>query len=66
MTDIAEISEEKVSQKRFYTVKEVAKLLTVSKSLIYNQAQSNDIPNIRLGKRILIPLSYVKNLMSIS
>lgn len=66
MADIAEISEDKVSQKRFYTVKEVARLLTVSKSLIYNRAQTNEIPNIRLGKRILIPLSYIKSLMNIS
>ena len=66
MADMAEISEDRVSQKHFYTVKEVAKLLTVSKSLIYNKTQNNEIPSIRLGKRILVPFSYVKNLISIS
>jgi len=66
MADIAEISEEKVIQKRFYTVKEVAKFLTVSKSLIYSRAQNNEIPSMRLGRRILIPLGYIDNLMSIS
>ena len=37
------------------TVTEAAKLLRLSKTTVYDQIRQGSIPNIRLGKRILIP-----------
>ena len=49
------------TQKKFYAVKELAALLGVSKSLIYEQIYAKTIPHRRLGARILIPTEYVEN-----
>ncbi len=37
------------------TVGETAKLLRLSKTTVYDQIRQGTIPNIRMGKRILIP-----------
>ncbi len=37
------------------TVGETAKLLRLSKTTVYDQIRQGTIPNIRIGKRILIP-----------
>ena len=47
--------------KMFYSVKEVIELLGVSRSLVY-KALDRDIPIIRLGRKILVPASYIKKL----
>ncbi len=51
------------STKNFYNVKELAVMLGVSKSLIYDLIYRKKIPVQRLGRRILIPNRYVKTLM---
>ncbi len=51
-------------KKKFWSVKELATCLQVSKSLIYDKISKNEIPCRRLGKRILIPSSYVEILMT--
>ena len=45
--------------KKFYSVKEVAAILGVSKSLIYASVQQGKIPHRRIMGRILIPASFV-------
>jgi len=45
--------------KKFYTVKEVAAILGVSKSLIYSAVQRGEIPHRKVASRILIPASFV-------
>ena len=45
--------------KKFYSVKEVAAILGVSKSLIYAGVQQGKIPHRRIMGRILIPASFV-------
>ena len=45
--------------KRYYTVKEVAAILGVSISLIYDGVRKGAIPSRRIASRILIPASYV-------
>ncbi|MBQ3444936.1 MAG: helix-turn-helix domain-containing protein [Selenomonadaceae bacterium] len=45
--------------KKFYSVKEVAAILGVSKSLIYAAVQKCKIPHRRIMGRILIPASFV-------
>ena len=37
------------------TVGETAKLLRLSKTTVYEQIRQGAIPNIRMGKRILVP-----------
>ena len=45
-------------EKLFYTVKEVIKLLGISRTCIY-KLLGKEIPTVRMGKRILIPCWYV-------
>lgn len=51
--------EEKQQPKLFWTVRDLAELLGVSKSLIYDRIYKQEIPCKRLGARILIPAAYV-------
>ena len=46
--------------KKCYAVKEVAQMLGVSKSQVYEYVYRKKIPAKRLGKRILIPADYVE------
>ncbi len=48
-------------RKLFYSVKELAELLLVSKSFIYCKVESKEYPCRRIGKRILIPASFVEH-----
>ena len=48
---------------KFYNVKELAQLLGVSKSLIYDLIYKEKIPAMRIGRRILIPPAYVEQLV---
>ena len=45
--------------KKFYTVKEVAKILGVSLSLIYVAVHKGEIPSRKIASRILIPAEFV-------
>lgn len=46
--------------KKCYAVKEVAQILGVSKSQVYEFVYRKKIPAKRLGKRILIPADFVE------
>lgn len=48
--------------KKFFSVKEVAEILGVSRSLIYAKVCNGEIPSRRIGRRILIPASYVEEI----
>lgn len=37
------------------TVEETAEILGISRDLAYKAVNKNDIPNIRIGRRIIIP-----------
>ncbi len=50
--------------KKFFSVKEVAELLGVSKSLVYSKICNGQIPSRRIGRRILIPASYVEEILA--
>lgn len=45
--------------KKFYSIKEVSALFSVSKSALYDAIYKGKIPCKRLGRRILIPKKYV-------
>lgn len=49
--------------KKFYSVKELTKLLGVSKSLLYKQIEETKIPSRKIGARILIPGTYVSEIL---
>lgn len=46
--------------KKFYSIKEVAELLAVSKSSLYEKVSQKLIPCKKLGRRILIPANFVE------
>lgn len=45
----------------FLTIKEVAKLLRISERHAYNLVSNNDIPNVRIKGKILIPKEQLLN-----
>lgn len=53
-------SKNKEKRKLFYSVKELAELLMVSKSSIYTRIESQEFPCKRIGRRVLIPASFVE------
>lgn len=53
------MKENKKNAKKFWSVKDVAEHLGVSRSLIYAQIEKSKIPCKRLGARLLIPSSFV-------
>ena len=58
------MSDGKPNEKNFWTVKELAAYLGVSKSLLYARIEKAEIPAKRIGARILIPASYVNDLLT--
>ncbi|MDY6269269.1 MAG: helix-turn-helix domain-containing protein [Selenomonadaceae bacterium] len=50
--------------KKFYKVKQVASMLGVSKSLIYNLIYSEKLQCKRIGRRILIPEDALRKLIA--
>ena len=57
MTQSTQTAEDNVNPKEslVLTVGETAKLLRLSKTTVYDQIRQGTIPNIRMGKRILVP-----------
>lgn len=54
---------EMAMEKKFYKVKEIVEMLGVSKSMVYGYVCANKIPAKRLGRRILIPEQFVRDLL---
>lgn len=52
-------------EKKFYKIKEVQAILGVSKSMLYEHVLNGRIPSRRLGKRILIPESFVQEMLMV-
>lgn len=48
--------------KLFYSIKELATMLPISRSTLYSAVYNGKIPSKRIGNRILIPVSYVEEL----
>ena len=51
--------------RNFWSIKELAYCLGVSKSLLYERVYREEIPCKRIGRRILIPDHYVKQIMAV-
>lgn len=53
-------------EKLVYTVTETAKLLNIGMNKAYELIQQNEIPNVRIGRRILVPKQSLHNWLSSS
>lgn len=51
-------------EKMTYSIDEAAQILGVSKSFMYKLAQNNEVPVIRLGKRLVIPKSKLHDFIN--
>lgn len=51
------------SESLVFTVEEARRLLRLSRGLMYDALRRNEIPNIRIGRRILIPRSALIRLL---
>ena len=52
-----------MDKKKYYTVKQVAVLLGVSRSLIYSQVYQQKLKVIHIGRRILVPEEALRQLL---
>ena len=54
--------------KMTYTVQEAAKAIGVSQAKMYVMARENKVPNIKMGKRVVIPIkafqAWIENVMT--
>lgn len=42
-------------EKLVYTVKEMAEVMSIGLNKAYDMVNSNEVPNIKVGKRIVVP-----------
>ena len=52
------------SEDRVKTLDEVASLLRISRGSAYEAAKRNEIPTIRIGRRLLVPSDALERLLS--
>ena len=46
------------------TVAEAAKILGIGRALAYQAAATGDLPTVRVGRRILVPLARLKDMLA--
>ncbi len=51
-----------ITEKKLFTVKEASKILSVAEITLYRHTKNGDVPSIRIGKRVLIPITYIEML----
>lgn len=51
-------------ERRVITVNEAARLLRISRGAAYEAARRQEIPTIRIGRRLLVPLSALDRLLT--
>ena len=49
---------------QFYSVRQLAEVLNVSYLTAFRQIIEKKIPSVRLGRKILVPITYVENLLN--
>ena len=52
-----------MTERRTITVTEAAKILGIGRAAAYEGARSGDIPTIRIGKRILVPVVALERML---
>lgn len=53
-------------EKLAYNMKEVAEVLGISKSLAYEMAKKGELPIIRMGNRILVPIKRLEEMFDVT
>ena len=56
----------KEMEKLAYNMKEVAEVLGMSKSLAYEMAKKGELPIIRMGNRILVPIKRLEEMFDVT
>lgn len=51
-------------ERKFFSVREVATILGLSRTCVYEYALRGIIPSTKVGNRILIPKEYVERVLS--
>lgn len=51
---------------RTMTVQQVAEILGISRNHAFRSVQSGEIPSFRIGRRLLIPASFLESLLDSS
>ncbi len=51
-------------QRQTFTITEAAKILGIGRSAAYEAARTGQIPTIKIGKRILVPVAALERLLS--
>ena len=52
-------------EKRTYTVPEAAEALGIGRNAAYEAARTGQLPTIRIGKRILVPVAALERMLSV-
>ena len=50
-------------ERRTVTIEEAARLLGVSRNKAYDAAHRGEIPTIKIGKRLLVPIAALERLL---
>jgi excisionase family DNA binding protein len=51
-------------ERRVITVNEAARLLRISRGAAYEAAKRKEIPTIRIGRRLLVPLAALERMLA--
>ena len=51
-------------ERRVITVNEAARLLRISRGAAYEAAKRREIPTIRIGRRLLVPLAALERMLN--
>ena len=52
------------SERRVVTVNEAALMLRISRGAAYGAAKRKEIPSIRIGRRLLVPLAALERMLA--
>ena len=50
-------------ERETYTIPEATKILGIGRSAAYEAARRGEIPTIRIGKRILVPVAALESML---
>lgn len=64
--EIATMGEDPRSSRATWTVEEAAKYLGISRPTAYIAVHNQEIPCIKLGRRILVPVAALKRMLDVT
>jgi len=62
MDNLSQIQEPHTNAPRFLSISQVVKLTSLSRSTLCRYIQNKKIPHVKLGTRVLIPVSFLDGL----